>query len=158
MPKNMTMPSLGGRIETFLSSKNIAVVGASRSEKKLGYAAYMHLKQSGHYAVPVNSNTDDIQGNICYRSLTELKSTVEAVLIIVPPAQALKVVKEAVNMNIKNIWFQPGSESKEAIELCKQNEVNYVDKQCILMYSEPVVSIHKFHRFIKKLTRQYPLQ
>jgi uncharacterized protein len=143
-------------IEAFLSAKNIAVVGVSRTGLNFGYTAFQKLRSSGHNAVPVNANTDIIMGNICYRSLIELKSKVDAALIIVPPEQAVNVVQDAINANINNIWFQPGSESKEALELCELNNVNYVDKQCILLHSEPVVSVHKLHRFFNKITGRFP--
>ncbi|MDR3609464.1 MAG: CoA-binding protein [Ignavibacteriaceae bacterium] len=143
-------------IEVFLSAKNIAVVGVSRTGLKFGYSAFKQLRSSGHNAIPVNSNADSIMGNICYHSLTELKNQVDAALIIVPPVQAVKVVHDALNANIKNIWFQPGSESKEALELCERNGVNFVHKQCILMHLEPVASIHKIHRFINKVIGLYP--
>jgi uncharacterized protein len=144
-------------IQTFLASKNIAVVGVSRTGSKFGFFAFQHLRSAGHNAIPVNNNTNEIFGNICYHDLIELKNKVDSALLIIPPEEALKVVHDAVKAGIKNIWFQPGSESKEAIELCKSNDLNYVDKQCIMMHSEPVVSMHKFHRFVKKILRQYPV-
>jgi uncharacterized protein len=65
------------------------------------------------------------------------------------------VVQEAVDAGIKNIWLQQGAQSAESIALAKKLGVTPVDGKCVLMYAEPVKSIHSFHRFIAKLIGQY---
>ena len=57
---------------------------------------------------------------------------------------------------IKNIWMQQGSEAKDAINFCKDNGIDVVHGECILMFAEPVSSIHSLHRWINKLIGKYP--
>lgn len=52
--------------------------------------------------------------------------------------------------------MQQGSESQAAIDFCKENKIDYVSGECIMMFSEPVQSIHRFHRGIWKLIGKYP--
>lgn len=52
--------------------------------------------------------------------------------------------------------MQQGSESKNAIDLCVKNGINVIAGECIMMYAEPVKSIHSFHRWINKLVGRYP--
>jgi predicted CoA-binding protein len=40
-------------------------------------------------------------------------------------------------LNIRNVWFQPGSESEEAVDFCKKNNINYVAKACIMIDVSP---------------------
>jgi predicted CoA-binding protein len=143
-------------IRLFFSNKNIAVVGVSKTGTGFGYNVYKQLKSAGHNVLPVNISTDNIEGNVCYNNLNDLKGKVDSVLLVIPPSESIKVVKEAIDGNIRNIWFQPGSESCEAVELCKKNGINVIEKQCFLMYSEPIASFHKFHRYFYKLAGKYP--
>ncbi len=143
-------------IDSFFSTKNIAIVGVSKKGTGFGYSAYQQLKSAGHNVLPVNNTSDSIEGNTCYHSLNELNGKVDSVLMVVPPIESTKVIRELIPGNIKNVWFQPGSESKEAIELCKNMGINVIERQCILMYSEPIAAFHKFHRYFHKLTGKYP--
>jgi hypothetical protein len=54
------------------------------------------------------------------------------------------------------VWFQRGSESEAAIKLCESKGINPIYGYCILMFSEPVSFIHRMHRGILKLIKQYP--
>jgi len=40
---------------------------------------------------------------------------------VTQPAVTEKALIECKNLGLKNIWMQPGAESKNAIEYCKQN-------------------------------------
>jgi predicted CoA-binding protein len=82
--------------------------------------------------------------------LTNLKDPVEGVIVAVPPNQCEKAVREAIEANIPRVWLQNGCESKSAIELCEQRGVSAVHGACVLMYAEPVKSIHAFHRWLWK--------
>ena len=139
----------------FFSNKNIAVVGVSKKGTGFGYNAYQYLKTTGHSVFPVNISSDNIEGNVCYHNLNELAGRIDSVLIVVPPAESLKVVKDAVAVNIRNIWFQPGSESNEAVDYCRNNGLNVIERQCFFMYYEPMAGFHKFHRFFHKLAGKY---
>jgi predicted CoA-binding protein len=65
-------------------------------------------------------------------------------------------VKEAREKGIKSVWFQQGSSSKEAVKFCVENDMSVVDGECILMFTEPVESIHKIHRWIWKIFGKLP--
>lgn len=77
-------------------------------------------------------------------------------LSLLPPSETENIVKEAKESGIKFIWMQQGSESENAINYCKENGIHVVAGKCILMFVEPVKSIHKFHRWIDKVTGKYP--
>ena len=62
-------------LETLLYPKSIAVIGASRSPEKVGYAVLANLVNGGFKGtiVPVNPGADEILGLKCYKSLDEYK-------------------------------------------------------------------------------------
>ncbi len=91
----------------------------------------------------------------CYPSVDALPGEVEALITVVKPDQTLILVKAAAEKGIRNIWMQQGSESDEAIAFCQENELNFVSKTCVMMYAEPVKSIHSLHRGLAKLFGTY---
>lgn len=143
-------------IDDFVSSHDIAFVGASRNEKKFGYAAYKELKAKGYNLIPVHNQAETIQGDKCYPDLKSLPRKVDGALIVLHPKDTEKAVKDAVSAGIKRVWLQQGAESENAIKYCKENGVKVVHNQCVLMFAEPVASFHKFHRFFKKLFGRLP--
>lgn len=145
-----------GSIEMFFNSKNIAVVGVSASGKGFGYSAYQKLKQSGYNVFPVNKNVDNIDGNICYNTLSELQGKADSVVMVIPPSAGRDVLLEAERIGIKNIWFQPGAESKELIDLAETLNFNVIYNECVMMFTEPVRGFHRLHRGVSKLTGKFP--
>ena len=137
-------------IESFLSTKKIAVAGVSRDTKKFGYSVYKELTEKGFDIYPINPNTDKVGGIPCFQSVSALPSDIRNLLIITPKSQTAGVVEEAVSKGISGIWIQRMSDTPEAIKLAQENNVNLISKECILMWAEPVKSIHKFHRTVKR--------
>jgi len=121
-------------IKEFLRKKNIyAVIGVSRDPKKYGYRVYKDLKRAGYTVYPINPNADEILDDKCYHSLKELPEKPDIVDVVVPPKIAEKIVKECKKLGIKRIWMQPGSESKKAINFCKENNIKIVYGVCVMV-------------------------
>ncbi len=138
-------------IQDFINSKNIAIVGYSRSGKKFGNIAYNELSKKDYKLFPVNPYESEIKGVKVYPNLSSIKEKVDAVFIAVPSAQAIPVLEEAHSLGINNIWIQRGGESDEINNFAKDLGLNIVTGKCILMYAQPVKSVHAFHRAIAKL-------
>lgn len=143
-------------IQTFLKLKNIAVVGVSISGKGFGLSVYNHLKDNGYSVFAVNRKGGFSNNIKLYDSLLKIEKEIEGIVTVVPPLETESIVKEALDLGVKNIWMQQGSESEKAIEFCNKNEINVIHGECILMFAEPVKSIHSFHRWVNKLIGKYP--
>jgi predicted CoA-binding protein len=143
-------------VDDFVSQKKLAIVGVSRDPKKFGNLAYRELKARGYQLFPVSRNLEKVGEDICYPSLMELPEKVDGVLIVVPPKETEKVVQEADAAGIKRIWMQQGAESEASIQFCKDHGLSEVHGECILMFSCPVKSYHKFHRGLWRLLGKLP--
>jgi predicted CoA-binding protein len=143
-------------IADFLSQRSLAVVGVSRDERKFGNTIYRTLKAKGYRVFAVNRNAETLEGDPCYHSLGALPEKVDGVVVCVPPHQAEQVAQEAARSGIQRIWFQQGAESYAAIRYCEKNEMSTVSGQCVLMFAEPVTSVHRFHRWVWKVIGKYP--
>jgi predicted CoA-binding protein len=143
-------------IADFLSQRSLAVVGVSRNARKFGNVIYRTLREKGYKVFAVNRNAESIEGDPCYHDLGALPEKVGGVVVCVPPEQAEQVAREAAELGIRRIWFQQGAESYAAIRYCEKSELSAVSKQCILMFVEPVTSVHRFHRWVWKIIGKYP--
>jgi predicted CoA-binding protein len=143
------------QITDFLANDPIAMAGVSRNTKKFGYTAYKELKGKGLNLIPINPNTDEIDGEKSFRSVSDLPDNVKALLVFTKKDQTKLLVQEAKKKGIKHIWIQQMSDTPEAIAELNGTDINLITKQCIMMYHEPH-SIHKFHRGLKKLFGALP--
>jgi uncharacterized protein len=143
-------------IDAFVSGKTLAMVGISAGGKGFGNAAYKELKARGYRVLPVHPAADSVQGDRCWRSLSDLPEKVERLLVMVEPARAEAVVREAAAAGVRQVWLQQGASSPAALEFCKANGMTAIDGHCILMFAEPVASFHKFHRWIWQIIGKAP--
>lgn len=103
-------------IDDFISQRSLAIVGVSRKGNKFGNNAFKELKTKGYKLTLVHPSGEIIEGQQTYPSLKALPEKVGGVLVVVPPAQAEKVVHEAHEEGIDRVWLQQGAESKAAIQ------------------------------------------
>ncbi|MFO7982878.1 MAG: CoA-binding protein [Desulfuromonadales bacterium] len=122
------------RIEKFLESPAFGVAGASTDRNKYGNKVLRCYLQNDRKVVPVNPKADEIEGITCVDSVKSLPAEVKSLSIVTPPQITEKVVEEAVEKGMENVWMQPGSQSDEAVRLCRDNDINVIaDGSCILV-------------------------
>jgi predicted CoA-binding protein len=136
-------------VDQFLALKKLAVVGVSRNKQKFGSMAYLDLKSKGYTVYPVNPKLAEFDGAKCYPTLKALPKGVEGAVLVIHPVEAEQVVKDAKTAGINQIWFQQGSESKAAVQYCKQNGLTAITGECIMMFMPNTASFHKVHRFLR---------
>ena len=119
-----------------LKQKNvrIALVGASNNRHKFGNRIYLDLRSKGYDVIPVNPKDRQIEGDQAYASIGMIEELPDIVNFVVPPPVAMKVAQEAVELGIKHLWFQPGSESNELETWLKgTNRIKYLVNSCIMV-------------------------
>ena len=119
-----------------LKQKNvrIALVGASNNRRKFGNRIYLDLRSKGYDVIPVNPKDKQIEGDQAYASIGMIEELPDIVNFVVPPPVAMKVAQEAVELGIKHLWFQPGSESNELETWLKgTNRIKYLVNSCIMV-------------------------
>jgi predicted CoA-binding protein len=151
----MVMTGLSS-IRSFLEPRELAVAGVSRNPKKFGRYVYEHLRTNGYKVYPVNPNTDNLDGAACYRNILDLPDHVDRVYIVTPPEQTAECVRQCLQRGIRNIWIQQRSDSKETLDLLKDEDLSLIRNRCIMMFADPVKGAHAFHRFMARLFGSYP--
>ena len=143
-------------IEAFLQSKTLAVVGVSHSSEKFGNYLYKEIKKAGYKVYAINPNLDMIDGDRCYAGLGALPEKPDGVVIVVQPQAVLAVLEDAAAQGIKKVWLQQGADSPEAEEKARSLGLSIVSGEWLMMFMEPVQSIHKLHRSVRKVFGLYP--
>lgn len=143
-------------IARFLTQPRITVVGASDSKGSFAGTVYRELKAHGHDVVAVNPHAQHVDGDPCYPNLASVPGPVGGVLVMINAADAVGVVRDGLAAGAQHIWLfkglgAPGSVSAEAIDLCHEAGVNVVDGACPLMFLEPVGTVHRIHRGLRRL-------
>jgi len=143
-------------IDDFLSQKKLAVIGVSRNTKQFANSAYRLLKDRGYTVYAINPYLERIEKERCYPNIKSLPEQVGGVLVMLPPEKTMQVLPEIIDVGIKHIWLQQQTESPQAIQFCKDRNINVVYGECIMMFAEPLGFPHRFHRWVKKVTGALP--
>jgi predicted CoA-binding protein len=143
-------------INLFLQQPQIAVVGVSRNKNKFGNSVYKALKKKGINVLPVNPHLTHFEGDKCFSSIETIPSNVKALFVNTPPDQTIKIVEIAVKKGIQHLWLQQGSTDDFVMQYLVGKDINYVADRCIMMFAQPVGSFHRVHRFLSKITGNFP--
>jgi hypothetical protein len=143
-------------VEAFVGQRVLAVAGVSRSGRKFGNAVCRELKAKGYRVYPVHPHATVIDGEPCYPSFAALPEKPGGVVVVVKPGEVPNVVSEAAAAGITRVWLQQGAESAEAVTFCEAQGLTVVAGECILMFAEPVGSLHGIHRWVWRILGKLP--
>ena len=129
----------------FLSHKKLALVRLSAQTPVMGDMK-KELVPKGYEVSLAYLNAGESDP-----SIAQLKDQVEGAIISVPKSECAAAVREAIDAGIPRLWLQAGCDSKEALALCAEKGVPVIHGACVLMYAQPVQSVHRFHRGIWKV-------
>ena len=122
------------RIKEFLLSPAFGVVGASNNHQKYGNKVLRCYRQHNKKVYPINPIEETVEGLTCLHDVSELPNEVQSISIITPPNITEKIIDQAIQKKIKNVWMQPGAESELAIKKCKDNNINIIaEGPCLLV-------------------------
>lgn len=143
-------------IESILKGRKLVFVGVSGDPKKFSRMAYKELRQKGFELYPVNPRLDEVDGDKCFRSISEVPGDVKWALLMTPKEATAGAVKEAIDKGMESIWIQQGAHTPEALAIAQDRGVHIVYNKCIMMFASPVKGVHAFHRFLAKLFGKVP--
>jgi len=154
------MPTTRADIDTFLGHHRIAMVGVSRDPKHFSRYLLKELRTRGYDLVPVNPSASEIEGFPCFASVKAIEPPVEAVLVMTPPSETIKVVDDCADAGIHEIWMHrgggQGSVSQVAVALCREKGIRVVEGECPFMFLPNTQFPHRVHGLIKKLVGAFP--
>lgn len=121
-------------IDIMKSYKNWAVIASNVSKEKYGYRIYKKLKEKEYNVFYVCATENEIDGDKVYHSLSELPEKPEVVNFVINPRKGIDYVNECAKLGIDKIWLQPGTISKEILDLAAQKNIKVIEN-CVLIVS-----------------------
>lgn len=127
----------------FTQPTSLAVVGASKTPGKIGYALVDNIIASGYKGkiFPINPKEKEILGLTCYSSLTEIPEEVETAVFAVPAQKVLDVARECGQKGVRNLvvltagFKEIGREGleleKEFLSVCRQYHMRMLGPNCV---------------------------
>ena len=143
-------------VDGFVAERTLAIVGVSRSGKKFGNAMLKELSAKGYRMLPVHHEVPTIDEFQTAPSLAALPEKPGGVVVVVPPARALQVVRDAHAAGIMRVWLQQGAGSPDAIRYCEEQGMSVVHGECLLMFTEPAGFMHRAHRWVWNVIGKLP--
>ena len=128
----------------------MAIIGASRDEKKVGYVTLKNLIDGGFPGkiYPINPNAEVILKQKCFASVCKVPGKVDVAVITVPAKLVLKVIEECGKKGIKHVvmitagFSEIGDQKLEAkmLQVVKKYNMKLIGPNCL-----GVLDVH--HKF-----------
>ena len=158
------MTSFETRVQEFLAQKRIAVVGVSRnnSDHPAGSLIYRRLKTTGHDVFPVNPHMQTFEGDRCYPNLQSIPGGIDGVVTVTRPEVTEQIVHDCSDAGVRRVWMHQSigksgsSVSPEAVEYCRQHDINVIAGTCPMMFGPGADFGHTCMRWFLKLTGGLP--
>ena len=85
-----------GKINYFFKPKSVAIIGASRDQKKIGHVVFRNFVKGtfNGKVFPVNTKAKKILGRKCYPNVTDIKEKIDLAIISVPAEYVPKTLEE----------------------------------------------------------------
>jgi acetyltransferase len=132
-------------LEVFFNPKSVAVIGASTSSKKLGYAVLENLVNGGYAEVgkiyPINPKADEILGQKAYPSVLDVPDEIDLAVIVIPYPFVPAVLDECGEKGIPGVvvisagFREAGMEGLERelelVEIAKKHQIRLIGPNCL---------------------------
>ena len=118
--------------ELFISSRVIALVGASKKKEKDSNIVMKFLQKSGYKVIPVNPTcvNETIHGESVYGTLLDIKEKVDIVDVFRPSEETIDIANQTKEIGADVLWLQLNIENDKAKEIAIKNKIYYIANKC----------------------------
>ncbi len=93
----------------------VAVVGASRDQRKFGNKAVRAFRHCGYDVVPINPASGVIEGLPTYASVLDVPRSIDIATVYLQPTIGEQVIDEIARKGIGEVWLNPGADSARVV-------------------------------------------
>jgi predicted CoA-binding protein len=122
---------IAGLRRILAQSRTIAVVGLSANWYRPSYFAAKYMQDHGYRIIPVNPNYDEVLGERCYRSVTDIPESVDIVDCFRRADEMPALAAEAVRKGAKVLWMQLGIHNDDAAAAADAAGLDVVANRCV---------------------------
>ena len=127
-------------LKAFFFPKEVAIIGASKNHKKLGYAIMRNFIENGfENAIPINPKEKEILGKKAYKSVLDITEEVDLAVIVTPAQIVPEVLEGCVKKKIKAVVIISGGFAEvgrkdledKVKEIVKKSGIRVIGPNCI---------------------------
>ena len=130
-------------LEMLSDPQSVAVIGASRDERKLGYGVLSNIIKYGYQGrvYPINPKADEILGLRCYPSVLDVPDPIDLAVIVIPRKYVAASLEECGQKKVKGAiiitagFREVGSEGmkmeRELIAIAQRYGMRLVGPNCL---------------------------
>jgi predicted CoA-binding protein len=111
-------------------SRTIAVVGLSKNELRASHFVGYYLLRHGYRVIPVNPRENEILGQTCYPSLSDVPEPVDVVNVFRAPDALPAIVDETIAIGASTLWCQFGVINLDAARTATDAGVTVIMDRC----------------------------
>lgn len=119
------------RLEILRSSQTVALVGVSPNPLRSSNFVATYLTRTPYTVWPVNPHAEEVLGKKAYPTLADLPEPPDIVDCFRKESELPGVVKEAIAVGAKVVWFQLGLRNDEAAEMAIEAGLKVVQDRCL---------------------------
>ena len=118
--------------ELFISSRVIALVGASNDKEKDSNKVMKFLQRAGYKVIPVNPSRINslIHGEKVYGNLTDINQKVDIVDVFRPSEEAEEIANQTIKIGAQALWLQLDIKNDKARDLVMKSKIYYISDKC----------------------------
>ena len=118
--------------ELFISSRVIALVGASNNKEKDSNKIMKFLQRAGYKVIPINPTyiNNFINGEKVYGSLLDVEQKVDIVDVFRPSEEAEEIANQTIKIGASVLWLQLDIQNDKAKDLVMKNKIYYIANKC----------------------------
>ncbi len=132
-------------LDEFFTPKSVAVIGASTSPGKLGYAVLENLVEGGYIDVgtvyPINPKADEILGQKAYPSVLDVPGDIDLAVVVIPYKFVPSILEDCGKKNIPAVviisagFREAGMEGLERelelVDIAKKYKIRLIGPNCL---------------------------
>ena len=113
-------------------TKTIALIGASKKEKRPSNSVMRNLLKRGYQVFPVNPGHEgsEILGQKCFAKLVDIPHQIDMVDVFRQSEALPEIVEEAIRCKVKTLWLQLNISNKRAERKAQLNGIAVISNRC----------------------------
>jgi predicted CoA-binding protein len=115
----------------YAQTRTIAVIGASAHPAKLAHQIPRYLHDQGYRILPVSPRGGELFGEPVRTSLADVPGPIDVLDVFRPPAEATSVAQQAIASGARVLWFQPGTQTDDAVRIATDAGLTVVTGWCM---------------------------
>ena len=127
-------------LDAFFKPKTVAVIGASRNPKKIGFTVFKNfVEEFKGKTFPVNPNAEKVLGRKAYASVKDIRQNIDLAVIVIPAEKVPHALKECVEKKVKAVviissgFSEIGNEKleEELRQIIKGSDTRVIGPNCL---------------------------